>query len=123
MSRIHHSPLTGYIDLDKIARISDARFAYEGSGIGYWVSCQIDIQLRDEPIRFSRSMLPDEETMVDVERLKEARSYNDFGYRLVLIDGALTNPANEKLEPGEYLCVQRVQQQIDELVAVWKGES
>jgi len=28
MGRIHHSPLTGYIDLDKIVRISDASLSY-----------------------------------------------------------------------------------------------
>ena len=113
MSRIYHSPLTGYIDLDKIARISDVRFSYEGRMIGYWATVRIDIQLLHEPIEISRTLKDDEGEYV--------REGDYFGLRL--IDGTLINPEVDAYDPAKCLITVRLQQEVDQLVAAWKGES
>lgn len=111
MSRIHHSPLTGYIDLDKIARISDAKVVF-GRLAPTGVRCVIDIQLRDAPIEYMRPLANDEDTFSLTE-----------GYRVILTDGSLIDSDNDFTTPhSDYLCVARLQAQIDELVAAWKGD-
>lgn len=108
MSRIHHSPLTGYIDLDKIARISDAKAVF-GRLAPTGVRCIIDIQLRDAPIEYMRPLANDEVTF----------SLTD-GYRIILTDGSTIDP-DFTTPHSDYLCVARLQTQIDELVAAWRG--
>lgn len=108
MSRIYDCPLLGYIDLDKIIRVTKAMFIdCMGSG-GLFVEFTIDVQLRDEPIQYRRE-LTGEEFIHDL----------DGGYFLAIADGTRAPYCEYEEEPDNLLCVANLQREIDDLICVW----
>lgn len=83
-----------HIDLSKVIAISDARFIDRMGHGGYFVGFEIDVQLRDEPIKYVRGF----------EYIEESE-----GLKIVYGEDGNTP-----------LAVERLQAQIDHLVEQWK---
>jgi hypothetical protein len=83
-----------HIDLSKVIAISDAEFINRMGHGGYFVGFEIDVQLRDEPIRYERGLYYIEES-----------EGKDIVY------------GSDGKTP---LAVERLQTQIDELIGQWK---
>jgi hypothetical protein len=86
-----------HIDLSKLIAISDAQLIDHMGHGGWLVGFTIDVQLRDEPIKYQRQL--------DYDEYK-------FNGKHEIIYG----------EDGETpLAVERLQTQIEELIEQWKG--
>lgn len=108
MSRIYQSPLVGFIDLDKIIRITPAEFIDNMGHGGWFVSFQIDVQLRDAPIWYQREVRGDDEVNFDHQ------------HELIFTDGTSNTYPENSIRLGKVpVCVDKLQCEINDLIAEW----
>lgn len=85
-----------HVDFSKVVAISDARFVDRMGSGGYFVEFEIDIQLLDKPLKYSRSF-----DYYEMDRM------------------------SDRLKPlyhsnGKTLAELNLQKQIDQIVELWK---
>lgn len=99
-----------HIDLSKVVSISDAYFEDNMGYGGYFASFEIDIQLRDEPIKYNREFKYDE------------YDYHNGNHTITLFDGRKVESSELYDSDNHYeiLAVRRLQQEINELIDQWK---
>lgn len=85
-----------YIDLSKVVSISDARFLDRMGSGGWFVTFEINVQLMEKPIVYTRKFEYDEYNFNDKHELIYAK---------------------DRRTP---LAVERLQKQVDDLVRQWK---
>jgi hypothetical protein len=116
MTRIVHSGLLRrHIDLDAIVSVSDAYFMdHMGSG-GWFVGFEIHFQLLDKPIKYVRGFRDDEQHYEMGEKTSGA-------FYLTFTDGTKDRAHSKANEGKTILAVHRLQQEVNELVKLWKNE-
>lgn len=111
MSTIYKTFYGKHIDLSKIVSISDARATWKGHE-GLKVRFEIQFQLMDVPVEYSRDITDDER-----ERGKELKG---SWQSLKIVDGGSMDYYGhiDTTEP-KLLCINNLQKQIDEIIFNW----
>lgn len=114
MEQIYKSKHFGYIDLSKIITITDAKLS---SG-GQYVEFAMLVQLRDEPLKFSRCLNFNTEM-----KWKPGRSdISEFGHNIIkTINGAFKRIGKINIDHDTTVAEINLQIEIDELVSAWKS--
>lgn len=112
MDKIVKTFINKYIDLSKVVSISDARFIDRMGSGGYFVGFEIEVQLLEKPIIYTRKFDYSEE------------GWDGKQHLVIMTDGSKIPGRHlfsvSKKEESKILAVKNLQNQIDELVEQWK---
>ena len=112
MSKIIKNFFNKHIDLSKVVSISDAYFINRMGSGGYYVGFEMEVQLLDKPIKYTREF-------------KDNEKYWD-GKQRGIIMADKHRISNRDLyilseeEESQVLAVKNLQIQVDELIVQWK---
>lgn len=114
--RVVHTQQFGYIDLDHVLVVEDARFIdHMGSG-GYFVGFRVVMMFRDEPLQYM-------EEVSGKDRYFEHKP--SVGWYAKMEDGSerrMYEWSSDHDPNLRMLCLVEMQEQVDAFVRLWKGK-
>jgi hypothetical protein len=107
-----------WIDLDHVLAITDAGFINQMGFGGWYVGFQVVMAFRDKPLVFERELTKDEQGW-DHDKKSLTSSATPY---LFNVDGSRSYKPDWNADHKQFLCVSRVQSEVDKLIEAWRSK-